>query len=129
MSKKPFHISERLRSFVYAWRGIKSFVRREHNAWIHCAIIVVVTIAGFFFGITGWEWIAIVFSFGLVLAAEAFNSSIERLTDMVSPEKCKAAANVKDIAAGAVLICCIAAAIIGIIIFLPYITDLFYEAN
>ena len=60
------------------------------------------------------------FMFGMVLAAEGFNTAIERLVDLVSPDFHPVAGDVKDVAAGAVLICAIAAAIIGMIIFIPY---------
>jgi len=117
---KPFNIKERLKSFVFAGKGIYVLISKEHNAWIHCAAIVFVTLAGFYFNITKGEWIAVVLCFGMVLAAEAFNTAIECLVDLVSPERNPQAGKVKDIAAGAVLICAIAAAIVGGIIFIPY---------
>lgn len=111
---------KRLKSFVYAGRGIGSFLRKEHNAWIHCCAIVAVTIAGFTVGITRTEWLAVILCFAMVLSAEAFNTAIERLVNLVSPQFHPLAGDVKDVAAGAVLICAIAAAIIGLIIFIPY---------
>ena len=63
----------------------------------------------------------VVLCFGLVLAAEGFNTAIERLVDLVSPDYHPIAGDVKDVAAGAVLICAIAAAIVGMIVFIPYI--------
>lgn len=119
--KESFNLKKRLKSFTYAGKGIASFVCKEHNAWIHITAIVVVTIAGFYFGITKTEWIAVALCFGLVLSAEAFNSAIERVVDLASPERHPLAGDAKDIAAGAVLICAIAAAIVGGIIFIPYI--------
>ena len=113
-------LQKRLKSFTYAWKGIGSFLRKEHNAWIHCTAIVAVTIAGFSFGISRTEWFIIILCFALVLAAEAFNTAIERLVDLVSPERHPIAGDVKDIAAGAVLICAISVAIIGLMIFIPY---------
>lgn len=118
---EKFSIKKRIQSFGYAWKGIRSFVSKEHNAWIHCVAIITVTIAGFYFGITRNEWIAIILCFGMVLAAEGFNTAIERLVNLVSPEHNPIAGDVKDIAAGAVLICAIVAAIIGVIIFMPYV--------
>ena len=123
---EKFSTRKRIRSFGYAWKGIRSFVSKEHNAWIHCTAIIVVTvatvaIAGFYFGITRNEWIAIILCFGVVLAAEGFNTAIERLVNLVSPERNPIAGDVKDIAAGSVLICAIVAAIVGIIIFMPYV--------
>lgn len=113
-------LQKRLKSFTYAFSGIGSFLSKEPNAWIHCSAIVIVTIAGFLFGITRTEWLVIILCFGIVLAAEAFNTAIERLVNLVSPDYHPIAGDVKDIAAGAVLICAITAAIIGLIIFIPY---------
>ena len=112
-------LKKRLKSFVYAFKGIGSLLKKEHNAWIHCTAIV--TIAGFYYGITPTEWCIVLLCFGMVLAAEAFNTAIERLVNLVSPDFHPIAGDVKDVAAGAVLICAIAAALIGGIIFLPYI--------
>lgn len=113
-------LKKRMMSFVYAFRGIRSLVRKEHNAWIHCTAIVVVTLAGLHFGITRTEWCVVVLCFGMVLAAEGFNTAIERLVNLVSPDFHPIAGDVKDVAAGAVLICAIAAAIVGMLVFIPY---------
>ena len=113
-------LKKRIKSFGYAFKGIASLLKKEHNAWIHCLAIVVVTSLGFYFHITPTEWCIVLLCFGMVLAAEGFNTAIERLVDLVSPERHPVAGDVKDVAAGAVLICAIAAAIIGCIIFLPY---------
>lgn len=114
-------LRKRLKSFVYAGKGIGSFIRREPNAWIHCTAIATVSAMGMAVGITRTEWLIVVLCFALVLAAEAFNTAIERLVDLVSPQYHPLAGDVKDIAAGAVLLCAIAAAIIGGIIFFPYL--------
>lgn len=114
-------LEKRIKSFGYAFKGIVSLLKKEHNAWIHCTAIVVVTLAGFHFSIAPTEWCIVVLCFGMVLAAEGFNTAIERLVDLVSPGFHPIAGDVKDVAAGAVLICAIAAAIIGGIIFIPYI--------
>ena len=116
-----FKIKDRLKSFVYAGKGIYILIRTEHNVWIHCAIMALATLAGFFFNITQGEWIAVVLCFGLVLSAEAMNTAIEKLVDLVSPERNLLAGKVKDLAAGAVLICAIVAVIVGAVIFVPYL--------
>lgn len=113
-------LQKRLKSFTYAWKGIGSFLRKEHNAWIHCTAMIAVTIAGFAVGITRTEWLIVILCFALVLAAEAFNTAIERLVNLVSPDYHPVAGDVKDIAAGAVLICAIGAATVGLLIFIPY---------
>lgn len=116
-------LKKRINSFGYAFKGVFCLLKKEHNAWIHCMAIVIVTLAGLFFGITPIEWCMVILCFGMVLAAEGFNTAIERLVDLVSPDFHPIAGNVKDIAAGAVLICAIASAIIGIIIFVPYLMN------
>lgn len=113
-------LKKRIKSFSYAFKGLGSFLRKEHNAWIHCTAVVLVTIGGYYYDITVSEWCIVLLCFAMVLAAEAFNTAIERLVNLVSPDFHPLAGDVKDIAAGAVLITAIFAAIIGFIIFLPY---------
>ncbi len=125
MNISKFDPEKRIRSFNYAGRGIKFFVSREQNAWIHIAVAIVTILAGFFFDINRMEWIAVIFCIGLVLSAEGFNTAIEYLCNVVSPEWDEAIGRVKDVAAGSVLICAVVAGIIGLIIFVPYIFALF----
>ena len=82
-------LHKRLKSFTYAWKGVCSFLSKEHNAWIHCAAIIAVTIAGIRFEITRTEWLVILLCFAMVLAAEAFNTAIERLVNLVSRHLCR----------------------------------------
>ena len=117
-----YDLKKQLRSFGYAWKGIQSCVGKEQNLSFHLIAAMAVIIAGIVLGITRTEWIMVVMCIGTVIAAELFNTAIEKLVDLVSPERHPVAGRVKDIAAGAVLICAVAAAIIGIIIFLPYLS-------
>ena len=119
MKNSGFTFRKRLASFRYAFNGIRLLIQNEHNAWIHCFTAICVIIAGSFFGLSKTEWIAITIVIGAVLSAEAVNSSIESLADLVSPEYNEAIKKTKDRAAGSVLIMAIAAAIVGLIIFLP----------
>jgi diacylglycerol kinase len=118
-SDKPFSIQARLKSFVYAFEGIKAFLRYEPQALIHVIAAGVVIIAGFYFEISYYEWIAVLFSIGIVVVSEMLNTAIEKLTDMVSPEIHPQAKVVKDVSAGAVLVASIVAAAIGLLVFLP----------
>lgn len=118
---EKFSINKRLKSFTYAWKGLRDLVCREHNVWIHLAVALLVILAGFVFEITRGEWIVLIGCIGMVIAAEAFNTAIERLVNLVSPQWHTLAGEVKDLAAGAVLICALTAAIIGLIVFVPYL--------
>lgn len=125
MKNDGFTLKKRLKSFKFAFNGIILLITREHNAWIHCFVAVCVITAGFAFDISTTEWIAVTFAIGTVLAAEAVNSSIEAIADLVSPGYNEAIKRTKDLAAGAVLILAISAAIVGLIIFIPKITEIF----
>ncbi|WP_300812767.1 diacylglycerol kinase family protein [uncultured Bacteroides sp.] len=120
-----YNFKKQLRSFGYAWKGIRCCVGREQNLSFHLIVTVCVVAAGFVLGITPGEWTAIVICIGVVIAAELFNTAIERLVDLVSPQRHPLAGQVKDIAAGAVLVCALAAIVVGLIIFVPYLTRFF----
>lgn len=77
--------------------------------------------AGFLFQVTVIEWIMLIFAIAIVFIAEALNTAIELLCDFVSPDYQELIKKTKDVAAGAVLIAAMGAAIIGVIIFLPYL--------
>lgn len=125
MKNDGFTLRKRLRSFKFAFNGIKLLITREHNAWLHCFAAVCVIVAGFAFNISTTEWITVTFAIGIVLAAEAVNSSIEAIADLVSPGYNEAIKRTKDLAAGAVLILAVSAAIVGLIIFVPKVMEIF----
>ena len=127
VNKNEFSAKQRLQSFVYAWHGILYLLRTQHNAWIHLGFTVMALVLGACFSITSIEWIAIILCIGLVLAAEAFNTSIELLCDARFTDYDKCAELIKDTAAGAVFIVSIAAAVIGSIIFLPRLLMFFHK--
>lgn len=114
-------LKQRLNSFKYAFAGISEVVQSQPNMKIHIGIGILTVIAGFFFSISVTEWCLIVVASLAVMSAEAFNTSIEHLTDLVSPEYHPLAGKAKDAAAGGVLIAAIGASIIGFLIFLPKI--------
>ena len=120
-----YNFKKQLKSFTFAWKGILTCAGHEQNITFHLIAAIAVVAAGFFFNITHTEWMVVMLCIGTVISAELFNSAIERLVDLVSPEWQKIAGEVKDIAAGAVLVTAIVAAIVGLIVFLPYVIVLF----
>ncbi len=118
---KPFRISERVRSFKFALNGLLTLFKTEHNTWIHAAATLAVIAAGFFFNVTRVEWCLLVFAIASVWVAEAFNTAIEFLADAVSPDVHPLIKQAKDVAAAAVLIAAIGAAVVGVIVFWPYV--------
>ena len=121
MNQKPGFFVGRVKSFGYAFKGIWWLISSQQNAWVHLLATFVVVGLGWYLDISGGEWIAVVLSMGAVWMAEAMNTAIEWLTDLVSPEYHPLAGKVKDVAAGGVLLAAIGAAIVGGIVFIPYI--------
>lgn len=111
-----------LNSFRYAIRGLYQYVASEKNVTIHLIATVVVVITGWWYSISSEDWVNLIILMAIVHIAEAFNTAIETVVDLVSPQQHPLAGKAKDIAAGAVLIAAIAAMLGGIIIFYPYFT-------
>lgn len=114
-----FSIAARLRSFRYSANGIVFTLRTQHNAWIHAVFTVVVVVAGWWLGVSADDWRWLVVAIVLVWAAEALNTAIEYVCDVVSPEHHASVEKAKDIGAGAVLVCAVGAAVIGVLTLWP----------
>ena len=120
-----FNIKDRFFSFTYAFKGLRLMLHRQYNFYIHLVLAVVALSICYFLDLSRAEWLWIILAIGIVLAAEVFNTAIEKLTDMIQPENDIRAGQVKDLAAAAVLLSAITALTIGLIIFIPRIIELF----
>ncbi len=118
-----------LRSFRFAGQGILDLFRFENNAKVHLLIAVLVVVAGFLLHISRLEWAIILTQIGLVWAAEAFNTAIEKLCDFVSPGRHPQIKAIKDLSSGAVLILAITAVVTGLIILGGRLLELFTPTN
>ena len=105
-----------LRSFRFAGQGILDLFRFENNAKVHFLAAILVVGAGFWLGLSRVEWAIILTQIGLVWAAEAFNTAIEKLCDFVSPGLHPQIKAIKDMASGAVMLVCIGAVIVGLLV-------------
>lgn len=92
-------------------------LRTERNARIHACATLLVVAFGFALGIGRFEWIALVLATALVWAAEGFNTAIEALCDVVSPEYHPGIERAKDVAAGGVLLAAFGALIVAVLVF------------
>ena len=107
--------------FLNAFRGMYIVWKTTRLISVHILSAVVAIVAGFYFHVSGLEWIALVFVIGFVIVAEAFNTAIEIDIDLTSPEYHPYARDTKDVAAAAVLLSVFVAIIVGLIVFLPKI--------
>lgn len=108
-----------MRSFGYAFKGIKYAAKTQLNFRIHLVAMLTAIFMSSALHISINEWYWIMLCITLVLVVELLNTAIETLTDLVSPEYNVKAGHVKDVAAGAVVLTALFALIIGITIFLP----------
>jgi diacylglycerol kinase len=122
---RSLSLMQHLKSFVYAFNGLKVLMKEEVNARIHLIITIIVILAGFLFKISISEWLFISVSIGFVFVVEILNTAIENISDFISPEKNDKIKKIKDLSAAAVLISALTAVVVGLIVFLPRIIVLF----
>ena len=108
-----------LRSFGYAFKGLGYATKTQLNFRVHLVAAVIAVSLGYALHISVNDWQWIILSITLVLVAELFNTAMEALIDLVSPEYNDLAGHVKDLSAGAVTLAAVFALIMGLIIFLP----------
>ncbi|HTU25002.1 MAG TPA: diacylglycerol kinase family protein [Pirellulales bacterium] len=111
--------------FGSAFRGFQRGIRGESNFFVHLFCAAVAIAAGIVFRISAGEWALVVLCITAVLAAEMFNTSIEALAKAVTRDHNPWIADALDIAAGAVTLVALGAAVVGLLVFVPYLLPLF----
>ena len=115
------YLEGRFRSFKYAFSGLAYILLTQKNSQIHLAATIVVIILGLYLHVTGVEFSLLLLSIAFVWMTEIFNTAVESLVDLSSPDYHPLARVSKDLAAAAVLVSAIVSAAVGIIIFSPHI--------
>ena len=110
---------KRIKSFGYALAGFKFGLRTQWSLRLQVTMAAVTIVLGAWLRISPGEWALVVLCCGMVLSAELFNTALEQLLDKLHPQQDPSIGWVKDLAAGAVLLCALTAAVVGLIIFLP----------
>jgi len=117
-------LSGRLKSLKYAVLGAYKLANTEHSVISQISIGVLITIAGFYFGITKTEWLFQTLAIGLVLSIEGLNTAVEKIADFIHPEFHDRIGFIKDISAGAVLFAASSALTVGALIYVPKLFNL-----
>lgn len=115
------YLQKRIASFRFAFQGVRTLFRTQPNARIHLLAGSSAIALAWGLGCSPTEWALLLLTMGAVLVAEAFNTALEFLTDLASPEYHELAGKAKDVAAAAVLFTAIVALGVAIFIFLPKI--------
>ena len=110
-----------LKSFYYAFSGVKMGLKQERNMQVHFFVMAFVIIFGILLKISLTEWMICLILFGLVIALEYVNTAIESTVDVATTKYHPKAKIAKDTSAAAVLIAAIISVIVGLMIFIPKI--------
>jgi diacylglycerol kinase (ATP) len=121
-------IKKFIRSVGYALKGLRYAFTTQLNFRIQVTAALIAIALGFLLNISTQEWHWISLCIALVLVMELFNTAIEALVDLISPEYNKLAGHIKDISAAGVLVMAIFTLVTGVMIFLPKLLLLLHAA-
>ena len=88
---------------------------------IHVIATILVIGANILFQVTRIEWWITIIAIGMVLSAELINTAIEAVVDLVTLEIHPLAKIAKDCGSAATFVLAMMAAVIGCVIYIPYI--------
>lgn len=102
-----------LKSVPFALKGLRALVSSENNARIHLLATLAVGVAGVVLQVSKTDWLWLLLAVTLVWVTEAFNTALEKLVNLVSPDYHPLAGQVKDLAAAAVLLAALYALVVA----------------
>ncbi|HEV2236213.1 MAG TPA: diacylglycerol kinase family protein [Ktedonobacterales bacterium] len=113
-----------LRSFVFAWSGLRHAILTQRNARVHALLAAIAIALGIWLRLSPVEFALVFVAISGVFIAEMFNTVAEALVDLVTDAYHPLARVAKDVAAGAVLLSAILAVVVGLFVFLPHLWPL-----
>lgn len=111
-------------SFKVAFSGLGYALKKENTFKAGVIVALVIIFFAFYYPLTPAERAIIFLTIFAVLAMELMNMQVERTTNLIDLKDNSKIKTIKDLAAGAVLILVIMAAVVGALIFIPYIFNL-----
>lgn len=126
MDKDKKSLKRFIKSFTYAFEGIKYSFYHEQNIIVMLFLGIIAIVMGFIFKIGYMEKLTIILLIAIILPLELINTAIEAVVDLHDGDKKSKYGKVaKDSASAALLVASLFALVIGIIIFMPHIIELF----
>ena len=107
-----------------ALRGLSHAARTQRHFRAQLVIAAGVLLFATWARLGVLELAVLVITVAVVLGMELFNTAVEMLTDLLHPEHGPAAAVVKDVAAGAVLVAVVLATALALLVLLPRVVHL-----
>ena len=121
---QPPRLRRILRSFGYAFEGVATLLRTQPNFVVHVALASLAVLVGLILRLGLTDMAVVVLTIALVLVVESFNTALETLCDLVSPEVHPLIKRAKDVSAAAVLLAALAAVAIAALLFLPRLASM-----
>jgi len=115
-----------LNSFKFSIQGLKYAYLHEQSMLIHLILTIISVVLGAILNITLTEWAIICLILGVTLVVELVNTAIEAAVDLCTLEIHPLAKIAKDCGSAATFVISIIAAVIGLIIYVPRVLELFH---
>ncbi len=109
----------RLASFGPAFSGLAYVLRTQPNAWVHGFVTLAVVALGLWLRVSLEGWALLALAIGLVWVAEFFNTALEAIVDLASPQQHPLAKAAKDVSAAAVVLSALTSAVLGLLVLGP----------
>ena len=112
-----------LQALGHALDGVIDVLRRERNMRFHLVAAILVLCLGIYLGRgRSGSGFGLTIAVSMVIMSEFVNTMVEAIVDLIVGERYEPLAKVaKDVAAGGVLVAAGTAAVIGCLIFYPYL--------
>ena len=118
-------IFKRIKGIIIALSGMFFLLKNEDSIKVQSLFFLLFIGLGYYFEISKNEWIIHVILIGFILSVEALNTVAEKICDIINPKYDSRIKLIKDIAAGAVSFAVISSLIVLIIIYYPYILNIY----
>ncbi|MCW5854543.1 MAG: diacylglycerol kinase family protein [Anaerolineales bacterium] len=109
----------RLASFGPAFSGMAYVLRTQPNAWVHGFVTLAVVVLGLWLRVGLGDWVLLAVAVGLVWVAEFFNTALEAIVDLASPQQHPLAKAAKDVSAAAVVLAALTSSVLGVLVLGP----------
>lgn len=114
-------------SFKHACDGVVTVYKEELNMKIHLLLGALVLLLSWYLNISKNEWLWMLLTIFLVIVMEIWNTVIENVVDLATNKEFHPLAKkAKDMAAAAVLVTASFSVVVGAIIFIPKLIQLFF---
>ena len=104
--------------------GINYVLANEKNFVREIILGIIAILMSYFLQITRMEWIIVILLINFVLIMELLNTALEKVVDLYTTKYNEIAKVVKDVASASVFLMSLFSAVIGFLIFMPYIIEI-----